>query len=172
MTTIAETENMQQHYLEQVMESLPVLRRWLIRSGVARRDKQNGAKLSLSQIRVTVHLFHSGPQTMSDLAYGLGISCSTATECVSALEDRGRVVRTRSTADRRQVVVSLTSEAEAEAAEVFSHRKGVVEQALRQLSSQEQKAFVKGLVLLAESAESWVEHTPKPSAEARATVPA
>src|SRR5437867_2907853 len=109
MITVAESENSNEHYLEMVFQALPVLRRWLIRSGHAKRDKTGGS-LSLSQVRVLVHLFHSGPQTMSELAYGLGISCSTATECVSSLEDRGRVIRTRSTTDRRQVVVSMTPE--------------------------------------------------------------
>ncbi|MSP78092.1 MAG: MarR family transcriptional regulator [Dehalococcoidia bacterium] len=161
MITLPATDNDTLSHAAQVLEALPVLRRWLIRSGPPKGSRPAGGGLSLSQVRVLVHIFHSGAQTMSELAYGLGISCSTATESVSALESRGRVVRNRSTSDRRQVVVSLTPEAEAIAAEVYSHRKEVVERTIRQLSVQERKAFVKGLSLLAENAESWVDQTPR-----------
>lgn len=154
MITFADVDNLSLH-AEQVQESLPVLRRWLVRSGPVTRGIL-GDGLSLSHLRVLVHLFYAGPQTMSELAYGLGISCSTVTECVSVLESKARVTRTRSTSDRRRVMVSLTAQAEAVASQVFTHRREVIDHALNQLTSQERKAFVKGLTILAESAESWV----------------
>lgn len=98
--------------------------------------------------------------TMGELAHGLGISCSTATECVTSLEARGRALRQRSATDRRQVVVSLTPEAEVVASQVLSQRKVVVEGMLQQLSPRERRAFVKGLSLLAAGAESWMDRTP------------
>jgi hypothetical protein len=57
-------------------------------------------------------------------------------------------------------MVSLTPEAEVMASQVLSQRKVVVEGMLRQLSPSERRAFVKGAVLLANGAESWMDRIP------------
>jgi DNA-binding MarR family transcriptional regulator len=113
----------------------------------------------VSHIRVLVHLHQQGPMPMGELARGLGIACSTATECVAGLEARGRVVRERSSSDRRLVMVSLTPEAEAIAAQVLSQRQTIVEDVLRQLSPSKVRAFVQGMELLAAGAEIWMDRT-------------
>ena len=105
---------------------------------------------------------------MGELARGLGIACSTATECVAGLESRDRVVRDRSSEDRRQVVVRLTPEAEAVAFQIQSHRKLLLSRVLEQMSPREAEAFVKGLSLLAAEAESWMDRTPAPEQTAAA----
>lgn len=149
-----------QDQAEHVLGALPALRRWLVRSVPPRNQPQGHTPAPLSHIRVLIHLFQRGPMTMGELAHGLGISCSTATECVTSLEARGRVLRQRSATDRRQVVVRLTPEAEVAASQVLSQRKVVVEGMLQQLSSSERRAFVKGLSLLANGAESWMDRMP------------
>lgn len=142
--------------LEEALIALPVLRRWLLRS-FPNRTPSGGKNAPLSHLRVIIHLHQHGPMMMTELARGLGISCSTATECVSALESRGRVLKTRSLSDRRGVIVSLTPDAEAVASKAFSYRRGVLASVLEQMSSSERKAFVKGLSLLAHSAEVWMD---------------
>ncbi len=142
--------------LEEALIALPVLRRWLLRS-FPNRPQAGGKESPLSHLRVIIHLHQHGPMMMTELARGLGISCSTATECVSALESRGRVLKTRSQSDRRGVVVSLTPDAEAVASKAFSYRRGVLISVLDQLSTSERKAFTKGLSMLARSAEDWMD---------------
>ncbi len=164
MVDILETEvnthsgNAPTDRLTQVMEVLPFIRRWLDSS--APQPSQMGAgaaQPSLSQVRIMVHLYQHGPQTMSQLAAALGISNSTATEGVTGLAQIGRVVRARSDTDRRQVVVRLTPEAEAIASDVQSRRRLILERVLSGLSASESRAFIKGVRLLAEEAQSWLE---------------
>ena len=141
--------------MEEALIALPILRRWLLRSYPV-RNKGEG-KASVGQLRVIIHLHQHGPMMMTELARGLGISCSTATECVSELEARGSVLKTRSVSDRRGVVVSLMPDTEAMASKAFSYRRGVLVSVLDQMSAGERKAFVKGLTLLARSAEVWMD---------------
>ena len=94
---------------------------------------------------------------MGELAHDLGIACSTATEHVAALEERGYAIRRRSETDRRQVLVELTAEARAIASHVHEQRRGILDHVLRQLSPQEGAAWVKGLLLLAQTAEQWMD---------------
>jgi DNA-binding MarR family transcriptional regulator len=62
--------------------------------------------------------------------------------------------------DRRQVLVSLTPEAEAVAERDHAQRLAIVEGALRQLTPPERRAFVKGLDLLATGAQTWLDSAP------------
>lgn len=141
--------------MDQALEALPSLARWLRRSAPGR--PQGDRSPTLAQVRVLIHLFQNGHQSMGQLARGLGISCSAATECVAALEATGRVTRTRSSTDRRRVEVTLSHEAQAVAARVISERRVILERVLDRLTDKEGRAFVKGLILLAKNAEAWLD---------------
>lgn len=155
MRSISEPERNSRHSLDQALEALPSLARWLRRSGPGR--PQGDKAPTLAQVRVLIHLFQNGHQSMGQLARGLGISCSAATESVAALEATGRVTRTRSSADRRRVEVTLSHEAQAVAARVISERRVVLERVLDRLTEREGRAFVKGMTLLAKNAEAWLD---------------
>ncbi len=158
MAIVSETERLSQQQMDQVLASLPALSRWLQRSRPG-GGRQEGPP-PLSHVRMLILLHQRGPSTIGELARGLGIACSTATEGVAALEVSGRVAKRRSQRDRRQVVVSLTPEAEAIATRVLSQRRVVLEDVLRRLSRSDRDAFVRGLLLLAQAAESWAEGRP------------
>ena len=160
MATLSEIEKVAAPLVDHVLEVLPTLRRWLVRSAPARGNREGRPSSPFSHTRAIIHLYQHGPMTMGELARGLGIACSTATECVAGLEARGRVVKDRPESDRRQVVVSLTPEAKATAAQVVSQRKVVIERVLQQLSEQKAKAFVKGLDYLAAEVDAWLGLTP------------
>ena len=66
------------------------------------------AGLSLSQYALLEGLHSRRSARVQELAAGAGISASTATRILDALERRGIVRRTRSDEDRRAVWVSLT----------------------------------------------------------------
>ncbi len=160
MRVVSETERISQQQTSLVLEALPVLRRWLRTSAPRTERPKERQPLPLSHVRALIHLYQNGPLTVGGLARGLGISNSTATECVAGLEAQGRVVKERSTSDRRCVVVRVTPEAAVATARVLSQRSAVVERALQQLSSKESRAFVRGLALLSREAESWMDQTP------------
>jgi DNA-binding MarR family transcriptional regulator len=64
--------------------------------------------LTLSQYGLLEGLAHRRAARVQELAAAAGISASTATRILDALERRGIVRRTRSDQDRRAVAVSLT----------------------------------------------------------------
>lgn len=138
------------------LELLPALSRWLTRSLPERRQADR-PYLPLSQLRLLVHVAWRGPTTVGEIARDLGISCSTATECIAELESRGRVVKQRSESDRRRVIVSLTPQAEEYTGRVLRERRAVVEEAFHSLTPKECRTFLKGLALLAGIAESRLE---------------
>ena len=65
--------------------------------------------LTLSQYGLLEGLANRRAARVQELASAAGISASTATRILDALERRGIVRRTRSSQDRRAVAVSLTS---------------------------------------------------------------
>jgi DNA-binding MarR family transcriptional regulator len=157
MSTLSEAEMIAQHQLDQVLEALPAIRRWLVRA-TPMRPNPDLPPLHLSQLRVLVHLYLHGQQTIGEIARGLGISSSTASECIDGLASRGIIVRTRSETDRRQVLVTMTPSAIEMGAKIMTARQEVVERAMNELNLAERAAFVKGFLLLTRYAESWIEH--------------
>jgi DNA-binding MarR family transcriptional regulator len=69
--------------------------------------------LSMSQTKALYLLLAAGQLRMSELASRLGITSSSATGVVDGLVAHGLLVRHEDPADRRQVVVTATPEAEA-----------------------------------------------------------
>lgn len=66
--------------------------------------------VTLSQYRALVILSARGPQRVGDLAAALAVSQPNATRMCLRLSGKGLVRRSRSTADRRTVRVSVTDE--------------------------------------------------------------
>ena len=64
--------------------------------------------VTFAQVRVLWILDWKGSATPGAIAGRVGISPSSATELVERLRERGYVLRSHSTRDRRQVVVSLS----------------------------------------------------------------
>lgn len=69
--------------------------------------------LTMSQAKALYLVIAAGELNMSDLAGRLGITSSTATGLVDRLVELGLIVRREEPADRRQVVIAPTAEAEA-----------------------------------------------------------
>ena len=129
------------------------MRRWLEASRLKDPDYEQ-ATASTSQIRVFMHLYQYGPQTISQLAAGLGVTSATASSVVSRLERLGKVRRTRSNEDRRCVFVELDPEIRKLSSQVHAARKQFIASVLSRLSAQERRTFTKGLVLFAEAIEA------------------
>ena len=69
--------------------------------------------LTMSQTKALYLVVAAGQLRMSELATRLGVTSSTATGVVDGLVSHGLLIRHEDPADRRQVVVSATPEAEA-----------------------------------------------------------
>lgn len=80
-----------------------------VRRGQARGQDQRGA-LTLAQYYLLLPLARTAELTLGELAEQAGIAAPTATRIIDALETAGVVKRERPAANRRTVLVSLTSE--------------------------------------------------------------
>jgi DNA-binding MarR family transcriptional regulator len=91
-------------------------------------------------IRAAIHIHEEGPQTIGQLARGLGISQGWASRVVDELERAGYVERERDPADRRVVRVRLTPMAVERVERAYRWRGGAVEAALTGMESRERAA--------------------------------
>ena len=100
--------------------------------------------MTLSQRRVLRRLW-DGPRSAGEVAAGLGISSPSLTRMLTKLEQRGLLVRTLDTGDRRRVQVELTSQGRRslEGHRVFSGTSLAL--AARSLSVAEQRDLVESI---------------------------
>lgn len=68
--------------------------------------------LTMSQLKVVLLLFISGPSRMSDIASALGVSLATATGVMDRLVERDIVLREGDPEDRRVVLCRLSDKGE------------------------------------------------------------
>ena len=96
---------METDYASSILLSL----RQIIRS-IDRHNKQlsNSSNLTIPQLVCLRQLLIAGPRPIGELAAGVCLSKATVTGIIDRLEAKDLVHRTRSTTDRRKVVLSLT----------------------------------------------------------------
>lgn len=102
--------------------------------------------LTISEIHTIHAIGLDGASPMNVVAGRLGVTLATLTSSVGKLVSKGFVARTRSDADRRQVLVSLTKDGrKAYRAHEMFHRE-MVDAALDELTPEEEDAFARGLL--------------------------
>ncbi len=102
--------------------------------------------LTISEIHTIHAIGLDGASPMNVVASRLGVTLATLTASIGKLVTKGFVTRTRSEADRRQVLVSLTKEGrKAYRAHELFHRE-MVDEALDGLTPEEEDAFARGLL--------------------------
>ncbi len=102
--------------------------------------------LTISEIHTIHAIGLDGASPMNVVAGRLGVTLATLTSSVGKLVSKGFVARTRSDADRRQVLVSLTKDGrKAYRAHEMFHRE-MVDAALGELTPEEEDAFARGLL--------------------------
>lgn len=102
--------------------------------------------LTISEIHAIHAIGLDGASPMNVVAARLGVTLATLTSSVGKLVSKGFVARTRSEADRRQVLVSLTKDGrKAYRVHEMFHRE-MVDAALDGLTPEEEDAFARGLL--------------------------
>lgn len=88
------------------------------------------------------------PRRMSDIAKRLDVTMGTLTTNMNSLEDKGYIIRERSTADKRVVLVILTSKGK----KAFYHHRGfhqnMIKAIMKGLDEDEMKVMIKCLLNL------------------------
>lgn len=90
------------------------------------------------------------PRRMSEIAKRLNVTMGTLTTNMNSLEDKGYIVRERSTADKRVVLVVLTSKGKKA---FYHHRdfhKNMIKSIVRDLDEEEMRVMIKCLMNLGE----------------------
>jgi DNA-binding MarR family transcriptional regulator len=101
--------------------------------------------LTMGQIRALVSLRMHGPCAVGGLAELLAISEPTASQLVDRLVKRGLVERREDAADRRRVLVSLTTQAQGTFDAVEAEKERTMDDWLAQLGQVELSALATGL---------------------------
>ncbi len=99
-----------------------------------------GGPLTSHVIRAAIHVYDNGPQTISQLAAGMGVSQGWASRVVDEMERAGYLERERDPDDRRVVRVRLVPAAVERVEMVYRWRGDSVEEALEGMSPAERAA--------------------------------
>jgi len=100
----------------------------------------HAGQISSHVIRAAIHIYGNGPQTIGQLATGLGVSQGWASRLVDEMERAGYVARERDPGDRRVVRVSLVPAAVERVEKAYRWRGDAVEAALEGMSPRERAA--------------------------------
>jgi DNA-binding MarR family transcriptional regulator len=98
------------------------------------------APIASHVIRAAIHVYTHGPQTIGQLAAGLGVSQGWASRVVDEMEKAGYLARERDPQDRRIVRVSLVPAAIERVERAYTWRGDSVESALEGMTADERAA--------------------------------
>ncbi|MFK4144773.1 MarR family winged helix-turn-helix transcriptional regulator [Streptomyces sp. NPDC004065] len=118
----------------------------------ARALASTDESLTLPQLRALVVLDTCGPVKLVALAATLGVNPSTALRMVERLEALGLVDRRTNPANRREVVLRLTSGGRGLVARVLAHRRAEIRRLVQRLPAGERAALVPALRALTAAA--------------------
>lgn len=134
--------------VEEVVELLPELSK-LVHVSVASDSSLEG--ITLAQTKALNYLYHHGELTMSEVATGLAISLPSASELIERLVERGLVVRSVDSRDRRCTLLGISPAALARCRRVHDVRRAQVRAALSLLPPGDAPAFARSMRALTEA---------------------
>jgi DNA-binding MarR family transcriptional regulator len=108
--------------------------------------------ISMSQLSTLMRLFHRGGCGVSDIGDQLGITNAAASQLIDKLVQQGLVLRSEGTHDRRVKHIALSEKGQALVQESIEVRRRWMEGLTIALSSEEQEAITKALVILTRAA--------------------
>ncbi len=145
-----------ERFVDEVLMLLPVLGRGLGRPGqgelgeISARGIPIDAHLSPGHVQVLIALGR-GPHSIRQLAGVVGVTSPAVTQLVNHLEEHRMVQRRHDSADRRVVLVDYAPGMQDIARRMMEGRRHRLREAVKGLTDDEARAFLKGLKLLVES---------------------
>jgi DNA-binding MarR family transcriptional regulator len=128
-----------------ISELLDEMSSWSARDRMLAFRSWMKGSLSLIHLSVLTILESDGPLPMSRLAEMLDVSVASTTGIIGRMEERGLVERTHDAADRRVVLVRLTTAGTAVFRNMTEHRRQHLGALFERLSHDELKALLTGL---------------------------
>ena len=129
-----------------LLETIPNLMRNL--GGAIRQCKSSEEEhLNMGQFRM-LGMLHAAPRTLSELAASHHVTPSTMSRTIDVLVRKAWVARETDPADRRQVILTLTSEGHAALEAMGQYTQDAVTGMLARLDDQERARLYEGLMVL------------------------
>ena len=129
-----------------LLETIPNLMRNL--GGAIRQCKGSEEEhLNMGQFRM-LGMLHIAPRTLSELAASHHVTPSTMSRTIDVLVRKAWVARETDPADRRQVILTLTSEGHAALEAMGQYTQDAVTGMLARLDDQERARLYEGLMVL------------------------
>lgn len=138
-------DNFDDRLAEKVAALLPRLGMMVVK---AHACQSAAAGITVGHYKALGFLFHHGQCTVGEIAAGLCVSLSTASELLDQLVTSGYVERGTNPADRRQVHVWLTAAGKAITDELYQRRIALVRAALHEVPPAERPIVVRSLETL------------------------
>ena len=110
--------------------------------------------LTMSQLKVVLLLFVSGPTRMGVIASELGVSLATATGVVERLVERGLLLRGSDAADRRVVLCRLSDDGERLISKLWRLSQERIGELMRVIPSSRRVMIVEMLQVLLQAGEA------------------
>jgi len=126
-------------------EALAILRAVLSLGRRLRAERPDGA-VPLAALGILVTLARSGPMVATRLAAEERLQPQSLTRIVARLEEGGVIARTRSTTDRREIVIELTAKGRGMLADDLGARQRWLEAAMARALSEEERAALNAAV--------------------------
>ncbi len=99
--------------------------------------------LTYARMRLLGALYCGGPQIMSSISDGLGVTRRNVTALVDALEDEGLVKRRPHPTDRRATVIELTQQGERTADAMYEEHREAVSELFAELTEDDQQELLR-----------------------------
>ena len=102
------------------------------------KSRLGAGSISYPRMRLLSALHCGGPQIMSGLSEGLGVTPRNITALVDALEEEGLVRRQPHPTDRRATIIELTSKGAQTCGGMYDEHRAAVSELFTELSEEEQ----------------------------------
>lgn len=129
---------------QKILDIIPFVMRVM-----ASEMRRAGFDIAPNQVSL-LGILEDGPRTLTELAQLHSVSAATMSNTVTALEERGWVVRRRSEVDRRVVFVELSPEGQHIGDEIDAHTIQRITELLSDLDPREGELLIAGLSILGE----------------------
>jgi DNA-binding MarR family transcriptional regulator len=134
----------QTHLPDAVVDALMRASRALV-AVTARSLSSVNDEVTLAQFRTLIVLSSQGPQTVTALAEHLDVHASTMTRMCTRLVTRGLVVRVPSAVDRREVVITLSTNGSRLVDDVLNNRRAEFDAIVQRLSEEHRHTLIGAL---------------------------
>jgi DNA-binding MarR family transcriptional regulator len=115
-----------------------------------------GKPVSVAEAHALLELSRHAPLVQRDLAAWLRLEKSTVSRLVAQLEQRGWLLRERSAADKRELLLSLTPDGQRIAAELAEARRARFERLLAAIPEERRETVTRALATLVEAIDASV----------------